>query len=176
MFVIYNTGNSYIEGFIYNDNKNQNSMDIKDLTNERPEEKRDLYSDNGRKYFYWEGEKIYIDNYISPTICELNKILSNKHIHIADYILEDLFLACAMGNSNIIAFMIDANTFNNLEKSAGTIKVIPTEKRYSKDKWHYKITLEPYDNNIKNSIDSHDFISSELWDLIKNGKVKIVTR
>lgn len=171
MVTKYKCGNETINVEVNLHNDHCKSVIVEDLARFRSVEvpvKEDL---NGR-YFVWNSNKVYINNWIRESMKELNeRIKNNEHVTVVD--LRQSIMSDGAKNTRFIVpmpiisypYFLDGTTKDTLCRIE--------ESRTRRVRLGYKISLVPvnYDGNV---ISSRDYCLEDFLAAIKRGVIKIV--
>lgn len=149
----------------------------------RTSKKKVLIDENGA-HFIWNGEKVYIHNFMfEETQSLVNRI--NVAIGTDDKwsIRDDDIWATMQKDTNNIGVVIDLPAYDFVMPQLGIgftgdkeykVLCVLTEKQYTKDRWSYKITLECDCVELRKLIPSRNFYFSDFCSLIRDGHAEIV--
>lgn len=167
----YKCGNEIIRVFVWNDDFH-NEVSVED-TKTRKSYDRTIREDENGKFFTWNCNKIYLNDWIKISMKELKEKIENGEWITSD----DLCQAIMTDGIENARFIVPLNTrcglfFLNGNEFKDTLCKV--EERWNREiKQNYKIVLIPVepDDSVANSVDYYieDFVS-----LIKCGNIKIV--
>lgn len=170
MIYKYKCGNEVIRVFVWNDDFH-NEVSVEDTKTQKSYD-RTIREDENGKFFTWNRNKIYLNDWIKISMKELKEKIENGEWITSD----DLCQAIMTDGIENVRFMVPLNTtcglfFLNGNKFKDTLCKV--EERWNREiKQNYKIVLIPVepDDNVANSADyyTEDFVS-----LIKCGNIKI---
>lgn len=171
MIYKYKCGNEIIRVFVWDDDFH-NEVSVEDTKTQKPYE-RTIREDENGKFFTWNRNKIYLNDWIKISMKELKEKIENGEWITSD----DLCQAIMTDGIENVRFIVPLNTacglffLNGNEFKDILCKV---EERWNREiKQNYKIFLVPVepDDSVACSCDyyTEDFVS-----LIKEGHIKIV--
>lgn len=172
MFYKYKCGNEVIKVFVWN-NEFHSTVSVEDAKTRKSYE-RTIREDENGKFFTWNRNKIYLNDWVKISMRELKEKIENEEFVTSD----DLCQAIMTDGIENVRFIVPLNTIcgfgfllNGNDFKDTLCKV--EERPLREVKNNYKIVLVPVeaDESVASSDDyyTHDFIS-----LIKNGHIKIV--
>lgn len=174
----YNCGDEVIEVFVWNDDFHD-AVEVDDPKTDKVY-RRTIREDKKGKFFTWNCNKVYLDNWIKITLKELKErvekgewITSNDLCQaiLTDGIEKARFIVpfntvCNVGLSLGFKFLLNGNEYKDT--------LCKVEERFNREvKNNYKIVLVPVkaDDSIASS---SDYYTSDFVELIKSGQIKIV--
>ncbi len=133
-------------------------------------------------YFICEGERVYVSDYEALTIDELKEKLANK-----EYVSFDLLMASLMKNADSVAFIEKRRIPDSIwpEFSIRSycgparyekVLCIPTERRYSKEKWQFEIETKPLYEVELNIFGHEKYYGLDYYDRLVKNEVKLISR
>lgn len=147
-----------------------------------------LKDESGKKFFIYNGEKIYVDDYeyhhISILVDEIKYGIDHNDRWFVD---NNIILTSLMKQPDKFGFYIKARTYstvipmmgialiNNDKRTDEPILYIPkiTEMDYP-GSWHYKISLHTKDEKLRRFCASERYYFSDLCSLLKAGIIELV--
>ena len=142
--------------------------------------------DDGGIYFIYHDEKIYLNNFdYEPVEVMAKRIQAGVDARDKWLVWDDEIWATFIKDSENLAFVIDMPTYDMVMQQFGigitgddevTVLCVPTEKVYTKDRWHYKITVECDNEQLRHFVSSRNFYFSDFCSLLKAGHIKMVHR
>lgn len=172
----YKCGNEVIRVFVWND-EFHNTVTVEDSNTHNTYERTIREDDNG-KFFTWNRNKIYLDNWVEITMRELKDKIENNEWVTTD----DLCQAILTDGVENVRFVVPLHTISfrgfgislcNGNEYKDTICKI--EERWNrKVKQNYKIILVPV-NDDEEVASYEDYYTLDFVSLIKSGHIKIVT-
>lgn len=175
MIYEYKCGNEIIRVFVWND-EFHNTVSVED-PNTNSSYDRTIREDKNGKFFTWNKNKIYLDDWIRITLRELKERVENDEWVISD----DLCQAILTDGIENARFIVPLNTISfrgfgtslcNGNEYKDTICRI--EGRWNREvKQNYKIILVPL-NNDEDVANYQDYYTLDFISLIKSGHIKIV--
>lgn len=145
-------------------------------------------TENGLKYFLVNGEKKYVDEFdYDPVDVLIERIKNSKSIidlkdhEILATLLKDTDNVGIIANLHYASFLLTEDLriipLSFLFKGDyATILSVPTERFYKKGKWHYKLTLEAEDEQLRRFISYENYYLCDFCSLVKNGYMTIVNK
>ncbi|NFH01304.1 hypothetical protein FC831_13635 [Clostridium botulinum] len=135
---------------------------------------RTIRTDNNGKFFTWNKEKVYLNDYHKITFKEFNnKLIKDKWIlpdELTQMILnegiENVIINAPMNKVDMVVSQLGIVLSNGSEYS--NVDCLIKEYQY-KVKDNYKINLVPLNQNYV----ARSFYTSDLMNMIKEGRVKI---
>lgn len=171
MIYKYKCGNEIIRVFVWDDDFH-NEVSVEDTKTQKSYD-RTIREDENGKFFTWNRNKIYLNDWIKISMKELKEKIENGE-WVTSY---DLCQAIMTDGVENVRFIVPLNTrcglfFLNGNEFKDTLCKV--EERWNREiKQNYKIVLIPVepDDSVANSADYYieDFVS-----LIKCGNIKIV--
>lgn len=172
MIYKYKCGNEIIRVFVWNDDFH-NEVSVEDTKTQKLYD-RTIREDENGKFFTWNRNKIYLNDWIKISMKELKEKIKNGEWITSD----DLCQAIMTDGIENVRFIVPLNTtcgfgfFLNGNEFKDTLCKV--EERWNREiKQNYKIVLIPVepDESIASSCDYYtiDFVS-----LIEKGYIKIV--
>lgn len=136
---------------------------------------RTIREDSKGKFFTWNKEKIYLNDWVRMTMKELKEKIDRDEWVVSDDLtqailtdgVENVRFECPL---NPIDFVIGGVALCNASESVRTLCKV-TEKRYKVEN-NYKLTVVPVDENLM--VGSNNYYISDMIGLIKDGHIKIV--
>ena len=168
----YKCGNEIIRVFVWNDDFH-NEVSVED-TKTRKSYDRTIRENEKGKFFTWNRNKIYLNDWIKISMKELKEKIENGEWITSD----DLSQAIMTDGIENARFIVPLNTtcgfgfFLNGNEFKDTLCKV--EERWNREiKQNYKIVLIPVepDDSVASS---RDYYTEDLVSLIKEGHIKIV--
>lgn len=143
--------------------------------------------ENKKLFFEFEGEKIMFDDYEYMTVNELIEKINSGNDMLKD-IRDDEVLATFLKDTESVGLICELDEFDVFAKSLFGFGMtssddnkleclcIPTEKKYVKSHWSYKITLEAEDESLREHYASETYYFSDLISHIRSGMITLVNR
>lgn len=142
--------------------------------------RRPLFLDEiGKLYITWNNQRVYLENFLYPTVDEINEALKN-----GDYVYEDLFLAAFLKDTEHIGVVMEQTMVDTIIPTIGIamgsnktyeMLCVPVEKPMrQKINWHYKIHFEPYDESLRPYTMTRDCYFCDLASHLRDGYLKLV--
>lgn len=168
----YKCGNEIIRVFVWNDDFH-NEVSVED-TKTRKSYDRTIREDENGKFFTWNRNKIYLNDWIKISMKELKEKIENGEWITSD----DLCQAIMTDGIENVRFIVPLNTtcgfgfcLNGNEFKDTLCKV---EERWNREiKQGYKIVLIPVESD-ESIASSRDYYTMDFISLIKSGHIKIV--
>lgn len=145
-----------------------------------------LQRDDNGLFIVWNNEKVYLNNFdYEPVEVMAKRIQEGVDANDRWMVWDDEIWATCVKDSDNIAFVMDMPAYDMVMKKFGigivgdnemTVLCIPTERGYTKDRWHYKITVECDCEQLRHYIASRNFYFSDFCSLMKSGHIKMVHR
>jgi len=145
-----------------------------------------VHDDENGVFIIYEGEKIYLNDYdylsYSEVVTKVNECVEKKDTWL---IYDDDILATFIKETDKIGIVGEAHVFDIIVPTLGfgitsdkTIEclMIPTENRYKKHDWHYKITLESNDETLRNYVASRNIYFRDFCSMLKSGFYRLVDK
>lgn len=141
--------------------------------------------ENEKLFFEFNGEKIKFEDFEFMTVDQLIEKLSLNEDKSA--IREDDFLATFLKDTDNVGVIDKLDEYDKFARCFGIgltssnsnkkeCLCVPTERRYEKYDWSYKVTLEAADEDIRVDYAYKSYYFSDLVSLIKDGHIKLVNR
>ena len=171
----YNCGNEVIRVWVWNDDS-RTEVSVMDNKTKKTYE-RTIREDEGGKFFTWNKNKIYLDNWIRITMKELKDKIDSKEWCTSD----ELCQAILTDGVDNVRFIVPLNTISmrvlglpladgdNFKDVLCKIK----EDYLHEVKNNYKLQLvsvEPTEDTVSR----REFYTGDMLSLIKSGLIKIV--
>lgn len=168
----YKCGNEIIRVFVWNDDFH-NEVSVED-TKTRKSYDRTIREDENGKFFTWNRNKIYLNDWIKISMKELKEKIENGEWITSD----DLCQAIMTDGIENVRFIVPLNTtcgfrfFLNGNEFKDTLCKV--EERWNREiKQGYKIVLIPVESD-ESIASSRDYYTMDFISLIKEGYIKIV--
>lgn len=167
----YKCENEVISVFVWNDDFH-NKVSVKDTKTGKSYDCTIEKDENG-KFFTWNCNKIYLNNWIKTSMKDLKKKIENEELITSDDLCQSIM---SEGIENV-RFIIPLNTTYSLgllngNKFKNTLCKI--EERQNREvKQNHRIVLTPVEPN-ESIVNSRDYYTEDFISLIKNGNIKIV--
>lgn len=168
----YKCGNEIIRVFVWNDDFH-NEVSVED-TKTRKSYDRTIREDENGKFFTWNRNKIYLDDWVKMSMKELKEKIENGEWITSD----DLCQAIMTDGIENVRFIVPLNTtcgfgfFLNGNEFKNTLCRV--EERWNREiKQNYKIVLVPVEPD-ESIASSRDYYTMDFVSLIKSGHIKIV--
>ena len=168
----YKCGNEIIRVFVWNDDFH-NEVSVED-TKTRKSYDRTIREDENGKFFTWNRNKIYLNDWIKFAMKELKEKIENGEWITSD----DLCQAIMTDGIENVRFIVPLNTtcgfgfFLNGNEFKNTLCRV--EERWNREiKQNYKIVLVPVEPD-ESIASSRDYYTMDFVSLIKSGHIKIV--
>lgn len=170
----YKCGNEVIKVWVWNDNFH-NDVTVGDNKTKKSY-RRTIRNDENGKFFTWNKNKIYLNDWIKTSMKELKDKIDNNVWVTPD----DLCQAILSDGVDNVRFIVPLHTvlisgfFVYSDKTEDTLCKI--QERWNREvKNNYKITLVPVepDETVESS---RDFYTCDMLSLIKDGYIKIITK
>lgn len=175
MFYKYNCGKEIITVWVWNDNYHNDVIVTDNIT--RKSYNRTIRENTNGKFFTWNKNKIYIDNWIKISMRELKEKIKKKEWCTSDELcrailtegIENVRLNVPMNIISMKIFDIPLADGNQFKKTLCKI-----EERYNYEvKNNYKLTVTPV--NSDESVSKYsDFYTTDMLSLIQDGIIEIV--
>ena len=172
MFYKYKCGNEVIKVFVWN-NEFHSTVSVEDAKTRKSYE-RTIREDENGKFFTWNRNKIYLNDWIKISMKELKEKIENGEWITSD----DLCQAIMTDGIENARFIVPLNTtcgfgfFLNGNEFKDTLCKV--EERWNrKIKQNYKIVLIPVESD-ESIASSRDYYTMDFVSLIKSGHIKIV--
>lgn len=172
MMYNYKCDNEIIRVFVWDDDFH-NEVSVEDTKKQRSYN-RIIREDENGKFFTWNRNKIYLNDWIKISMKELKEKIENGEWITSD----DLCQAIMTDGIENVRFIVPLNTtcgfgfFLNGNEYKDTICKI--EERWNREiKQNYKIILVPL-NNDEDVASYQDYYTLDFISLIKSGHIKIV--
>lgn len=140
--------------------------------------KKELEEDSNGKFFIFEKEKIYLNNYLSKSFEEIWKSVKENPNNLKE---EDLYWSL-LNHFSSYYFLMDVNlndyTKYKLEMKDSEVKSIcklDLNGRYSKSDWQYKVSFKTNENTSM-ICSVRDLYFSDFVSLIRNGSILILSK
>lgn len=171
----YNCGNEIIRVWVWNDDFHTEVSVMDNKTKKTYE--RTIREDEGGKFFTWNKNKIYLDNWIRITMKELKDKIDRKE-WCTDSEFSQAILTDGIDN---VRFIVPLNTISmkvlglpladgdNFKDVLCKIK----EDYLHEVKNNYKLQLVPVEPT-EDTVSSREFYTGDMLGLIKSGIIKIV--
>jgi|GEM_PF-3083783 len=141
--------------------------------------------ENEKLFFEFNGEKIKFEDFEFMTVDQLIEKLSLSEDK--SEVREDDFIATFLKDTDNVGLIDKLDEYDKfarcfgigLTSSTGNTKeclCVPTERRYEKYDWSYKVTLEAADEDKRIDYAYKNYYFSDLVSLIKDGHIKLVNR
>lgn len=137
---------------------------------------RTIYEDKTGKFFTWNHEKIYLDDWLRSSMKKLKQKIENK-IRVTT---DDLCQAIMSDGIENVRFMVPLNTtcgfgfFLNGNEFKETLCMIKEEPNRNV-KQNYKITLIPVNPN-RSIASKTEYYTMDFLSLIESGNIQIVEK
>ena len=140
--------------------------------------------DDGGIYFIYHDEKVYLNNFDYDTVEVMAKRLQ-ECVDKKDrwLVYDDEIWATFIKDSDNLAFVLDMPVYEMVNRQIGigftgdteaTVLCVPTERDYTKDRWHYKVTMECESQQLRKLVPARSFYFSDFCSLVKAGHIKMV--
>lgn len=171
----YNCGNEVIRVWVWDDDS-RTEVSVMDNKTKKTYE-RTIREDEGGKFFTWNKNKIYLDNWIRITMKELKDKIDSKEWCTSD----ELCQAILTDGVDNVRFIVPLNTIsmrvfglsladgNKFKDTLCKIK----EEYLREVKRNYKLTLVPVESS-EYTVNRTDFYTDDMISLIRSGHIKIV--
>ena len=171
----YNCGNEVIRVWVWNDDS-RTEVSVMDNKTKKTYE-RTIREDEGGKFFTWNKNKIYLDNWIRITMKELKDKIDSKEWCTSD----ELCQAILTDGVDNVRFIVPLNTISmlvlglpladgdNFKDVLCKIK----EDYLHEVKNNYKLQLVPVEPT-EDTVSRREFYTGDMLGLIKSGFIKIV--
>ncbi|MBY6838749.1 hypothetical protein [Clostridium botulinum] len=172
MYYKFNIKNEQFRVWMWKDDFH-NTITIEDNKTHKQYD-RTIRSDNKGRFFTWNKEKVYVNDYHKITFEEFNnKLIKNEWI-ISDELtqmilnegIENVIITAPMNKVDKVVSQLGIVLSNGNEYS--NVDCLIKEYQY-KVKDNYKINLVPLSQNYV----ARSFYTSDLLNMIKEGRVKI---
>ena len=145
--------------------------------------KKKLFADKNGVYIVYDGEKIHLNHFKYYSAEELISNITKYQKEKDFYVFDDDIWATIMKEHDRIAFVSKLpinNPVVNYIKSKNNEEInflcSLCERRYTKDMWSAKISLESSNACYHTFVGAKDFYFSDFCSLIKEGQIKIVIK
>ena len=172
MYYRYKCGNKEIKVWIWNDDFHT-EVSVTDNKNNKTYD-RTIREDENGKFFTWNKNKIYLNNWIRTSMKELKEKIERKEKCTSD----DLCQAILSDGIDNVRFVVPLNTvcgfgfFLDENKFKDTLCKI--EERWNREvKQNYKLVVVPVEPD-ETVASSHDYYTMDMISLIQSGYIKIV--
>lgn len=168
----YKCGNEVIRVFVWNDDFH-NEVSVED-TKTRKSYDRTIREDKNGKFFTWNRNKIYLNDWIKTSMKELKDKIENGEWVTSD----DLCQAIMTDGIENVRFIVPLNTTCGfgflLNGNEFKYTLCRVEERWNREvKQNYKIVLIPVEPD-ESIASSRDYYTMDFVSLIKSGNIKIV--
>ena len=173
MYYYYMCGKEKIRVFVWNDDFHT-AVSVEDREKRKTYE-RTIREDECGKFFTWNKNRIYLNDWVRTSMKELQERIDNKERIFSD----DLVHAILSDGVVNVRFEVPMPTrcgffFVSRDKTKDVVCKIDENVRNYKVKNNYKLTLVPEKEDDEASPYEHYYIS-DLASLIESGYIKIVT-
>lgn len=163
MIYKYKCGDETIRVFVWNDDFH-NAVSVEDMNTHKSYDRTIREDDNG-KFFTWNKNKIYLNDWIGITMRDLKEKIEKGKWVTSD----DLCQAILTDGIENVRFIVPFQIAFDNEKDI----VCKIEERFNREvKQNYKIILIPEKNET--GVTYVDYYTSDFVSLIKSGYIKIV--
>ena len=173
--------------FFENDDWRQFADVSKLVDGHRGEEiKVPLQRDEEGLFIMWNNEKVHLNDFdYEPVEVMAKRIQAGVDARDKWLVWDDEIWATFIKDSDNLAFVMDMPTYDMVMQQLGigitgddeiTVLCVPTEKVYTKDRWHYKITVECDNEQLRHFVSSRNFYFSDFCSLLKEGHIQMVHR
>lgn len=166
----YNCGNEVVRVWVWDDDFHTEVTVTDNKTNKGYE--RTIREDGNGKFFTWNKNKIYLNDWIRTSMKELKEKVDRKEWVTSDDLCQAI-LSDGVENARFIVpmglslgFFVDGSRFKDVE-----CKI--EERRYRAVKENYKIVVVPVETD-EEVASYEDFYTTDMISLIKSGNIKIV--
>lgn len=169
MYYNYKCGNGVIKVFVnYDNDKNV------DVVGDKNNYTRTVHSDdNGGKFFTWNKNKVYLNDWIRTPMGEFKKRIENKEFITSDELCRAILSAGVENVKFIVPMgkMCIGNIFYDPSKTEDKLcKIEETFNRYVAQNYKIKlITVEPSNNTVGYC----EYYTMDMVQEIRNGHIKI---
>ena len=166
----YNCGNEVIRVWVWNDDFHTEVTVTDNKTNKSYD--RSIREDENGKFFTWNKNKVYLNNWIRTSMKELKEKFERKEWVTSD----DLCQAILSDGIDNVRFVVPLNTVCGFFLDGNKFKdtVCKIEERYNREvKSNYKLTLVPVEAD-ETVASSDDYYTMDMVSLIQSGYIKIV--
>lgn len=181
----YNVNGKIITAYVWNDMLFDNWFMRKNIEIYKNKSggtiKKNLHKDEIGVFFYWDNEKVYIQNFEYMSAENLIEYVEKSREN-GDWVQEDIILATLLRESDKLNVVYPLPKVDMVvpflgisicgTKTQETVCKF-TEERYKKDQWHYKVSLAPVEESMNMSVVSRHPYFSDLCSEIRNGQVKL---
>ena len=171
----YNCGNEVIRVWVWNDDFHT-KVSVTDNKTKKTYE-RTIREDECGKFFTWNKNKIYLDNWIRITMKELKDKIDSKEWCTSDELCQAILTDGVdsvrfIVPMNIVSMRVLGISFADGDKFKDTLCKIKNE--YIHDvKHNYKLTLIPVEPS-ESIVSRREFYTDDMISLIQSGHIKIV--
>lgn len=175
MFYKYNCGKEIITVWVWNDNYHNDVIVTDNIT--RKSYNRTIRENTNGKFFTWNKNKIYVDNWIKISMKELKEKIKKKEWCTSNELcqailtegIENVRLNVPMNIISMKIFDIPLANGNQFKKTLCKIE----ERHNYEVKNNYKLTVTPV--NSDESVSKYrDFYTTDMLSLIQDGIIEIV--
>lgn len=163
------------------------SMEVCHEKSRNIETSHPVLCDNNGKYFLYHNEKVYVDNYNYHNISVLIDEIKYGIEHNDRWFVEDnIILTSLMKQSDKFGILIKARVYDAIIPMMG-IAIIGDRKTEEKvlyipkitdtdnpNSWHYKISFQPKDEEIRRFCSSERYYFSDFCSLLKCGSIELI--
>ena len=171
----YNCGNEVIRVWVWNDDFHT-EVSVTDNKTKKTYE-RTIREDEGGKFFTWNKNKIYLDNWIRITMKELKEKIERKEWCTSDELCQAILTDGVdsvrfIVPMNIVSMRVLGISFADGDKFKDTLCRIK-EDYLHEVKNNYKLQLIPVEST-EDTVSRVEFYTGDMLGLIKSGIIKIV--
>lgn len=171
----YNCGNEVISVWVWNDDFHT-EVSVTDNKTKKTYE-RTIREDEGGKFFTWNKNKIYLDNWIRITMKELKEKIERKEWCTSDELCQAILTDGVdsvrfIVPMNIVSMRVLGISFADGDKFKDTLCKIK-EDYLHEVKNNYKLQLIPVEPT-EDTVRRVEFYTGDMLGLIKSGHIKIV--
>lgn len=172
MIYKYKCGNEVIRVFVWNDDFH-NEVSVEDTKTQKSYD-RTIREDENGKFFTWNRNKIYLNDWIKISMKELKEKIENGEWITSDDLcqaimtdgVENVRFIAPMNTRCGFGFFLNGNEFKDI--------LCKVEERWNREiKQNYKIVLIPVEMD-ESIASSRDYYTMDFVSLIKEGYIKIV--
>lgn len=172
MFYKYKCGNEIIRVFVWNDDFH-NEVSVEDTKTQKSYD-RTIREDENGKFFTWNRNKIYLNDWIKISMKELKEKIENGERITSDNLcqaimtdgIENVRFMVPLNTTCGFGFFLDGNKFKET--------LCKVEERWNREiKQNYKIVLIPVEPD-ESIASSRDYYTIDFVSLIEEGYIKIV--
>ena len=137
---------------------------------------------DGDTFRFWDYQSLTVKELVDKVDSGIKELGSSNNYRV--WISDDIALQTILKYHKHLGFVIETEipskipsiglSFITSYSHKYTSLFVPFDGRYTRDGWHYKISLRPYSDEVLETVGTKDIYFSDFWSMVCQGIYKMV--